>query len=155
MASTFKKNTPKSVGSIYFNLRESDRKRLGSKLEQCVNWLTENDVFLAISVKEEDSNDYKKLVGFFNKYKRDDAKDPDVVLRPALAKTGSSFKKRQDDEEDDAPVFKKKKPRFAEDEEEEEERPVTKKKVVVEEDEDEEEEKPVSKKRKRDDDIPF
>lgn len=145
MASSFKKNKPQSAGSIYFNC-QSSHKKYESKLRDCVEWMMEHKVMLSISVKTEDG--YQKLVGFFNEYKREDHKDPDVIVKNAIQQDSDrgSFKRPSG----------KKPIGFRRDEEEEEvEEELEEDENGVDDDEEEEDDKPAKGKRKRDEECPF
>lgn len=67
-----------NAGSIYINYKKGTDDGVIAAIDKCVQYLANNGVFLSVSIKE--GNGYKKLTGFFNKFKKTE-KQPDIVLK--------------------------------------------------------------------------
>ncbi len=71
----------KSVGSAYFNLKKGASQEDIDRVAELVNELKELNAYLAVSLRKNDGSGFVKLSAFFNGYKRDDQKDPDMLFK--------------------------------------------------------------------------
>lgn len=71
---------PDNLGSAYVNVKKGSPQEVIDEIKGAIEFLKSKDAYLSISMKNSDGS-FNKMLGFFNKYKRDDQKDPDIIIR--------------------------------------------------------------------------
>ena len=72
---------PQNVGSAYVNVKKGAPQELVDQVKQAVEFLRESRAYLSISMRKSTGDGFVNMTGFFNDYKREDHKDPDVLIR--------------------------------------------------------------------------
>lgn len=72
---------PQNIGSAYVNVKKGSPQALVDEIKGAVEFLREKKAYLSISMKKSTGEGFVNMTGFFNDYKRDDHKDPDVLIR--------------------------------------------------------------------------
>jgi hypothetical protein len=72
---------PQNVGSAYINVKKGAPQDLVNQVKDAVEFLRESKAYLSISMRKSTGEGFVNMTGFFNDYKREDHKDPDVLIR--------------------------------------------------------------------------
>jgi hypothetical protein len=84
----------KNVGSAYMNLKKGSSGGEVDRLAEIVEELTQLGAYVAISLRQPDGDGFVKFTGFFNNYKRDGQKDPDIMIKKSeVGKSSGGVKK--------------------------------------------------------------
>lgn len=91
-----KQTKVKMVGSAYFNVKKDTDKATLKKLRNALEFLKDNQVYLSLSMKNEEG-EYDRFFCGFNSYKEDQAftksKDCDLYVRDSDMEVSSKGKK--------------------------------------------------------------
>lgn len=72
---------PQNVGSAYINVKKGSPQALIDEVKGAVEFLREKKAYISISMRKSTGEGFVNMTGFFNDYKREDHKDPDILIR--------------------------------------------------------------------------
>ena len=81
---------PQNIGSAYVNVKKGSPQDLVDQVKDAVDFLCKNRAYLSISMRKSTGEGFVKMTGFFNGYKREDHKDPDVLIHLSTISYGNN-----------------------------------------------------------------
>ena len=81
---------PQNIGSAYVNVKKGSPQELVDEVAEAVEFLRSKKAYISISMRKSNGDGYVNMTGFFNDYKREGQRDPDIQIRLSTISYGES-----------------------------------------------------------------